>query len=115
MVLQYAKGGSFNNYINNDIINWFWSEKIKSIKEIIKGLKKIHENKIVTGNIILSFDNYYSIESENHTGNIQYMLNKVMPFVAPEALKGKPYTQAADLYNYVFYNNYKTTFCQLRS
>ncbi|GBC21504.2 hypothetical protein GLOIN_2v574542 [Rhizophagus irregularis DAOM 181602=DAOM 197198] len=69
MVLQYAKGGSFNNYINNDIINWFWSEKIKSIKEIIKGLKKIHENKIVTGNIILSFDNYYSIESENHTDN----------------------------------------------
>jgi serine/threonine protein kinase len=43
----------------------------------------------------------------------------VMPFVAPEVLKGKPYSQAADIYSfwydYVFCSNYKTTFCQLCS
>uniref|UniRef100_U9SNN2 Protein kinase domain-containing protein n=1 Tax=Rhizophagus irregularis (strain DAOM 181602 / DAOM 197198 / MUCL 43194) TaxID=747089 RepID=U9SNN2_RHIID len=120
IVLKYAKGGSFNNYINNDIINWFWSEKLKALKHIIKGLKKFHKNKIVhhnfhTGNILLSFIDYYSIESENYIGNIyvsdmgsceeisnidETKIYGVMPFVAPEVLKGKPYTQAADIYSF---------------
>ncbi|CAB5376958.1 unnamed protein product [Rhizophagus irregularis] len=90
------------------------------VLQYAKGLKKIHKNKIVhhnfhTGNILLSFIDYCSIESENHIGNIyvsdmgsceeisnidETKFYGVMPFVAPEVLKGKPYTQAADIYSF---------------
>jgi serine/threonine protein kinase len=91
-----------------------------ALRNIIKGLKKIHENKMVhrdfhTGNILMSFDGGYFGNSGNpssrlyisdmglsgEVGNIdETKIYGVMPFVAPEVLKGKPYTQAADVYSF---------------
>jgi serine/threonine protein kinase len=119
MVLQYAKGGNYNDYISSNIINWAWKERLKELHDIIKGLKKIHENKIVhrdfhTGNILSLIDDYYA-NSSNPYGSIyisdmglcgdvsnteETKIYGVMPFVAPEVLKGKPYTQAADIYSF---------------
>ncbi|CAB4431919.1 unnamed protein product [Rhizophagus irregularis] len=120
MVLQYAMGGNFDNYIN-DIINWFWFEKLMVLDNIIKGLKKIHENKMVhrdfhTGNILASlipnaifalsgnYENEIYISDMGlcgEVGNIdETKIYGVMPFVAPEVLKGKPYTQVADIYSF---------------
>jgi serine/threonine protein kinase len=90
------------------------------LNNIIKGLKKIHENKMVhrdfhTGNILISFDHAYYGNSGNplsifyisdmglcgEVGNMdETNIYGVMPFVAPEVLKGKPYTQAADVYSF---------------
>ncbi|POG77067.1 kinase-like domain-containing protein, partial [Rhizophagus irregularis DAOM 181602=DAOM 197198] len=82
------------------------------------GLKNIHENKMVhrdfhTGNILLSIN--YGYENEGNSVTDIYIsdlglcgeannidktkIYGVMPFVAPEVLKGKPYTQAADIYS----------------
>jgi serine/threonine protein kinase len=91
------------------------------VSEIAGGLKRIHRNKVVhrdfhTGNILVSIDNnsYYNI-SGNHSSNIyisdmglcgevsnidKTKIYGVMPFVAPEVLRGKPYTQAADVYSF---------------
>ncbi|EXX65131.1 Ste20p [Rhizophagus irregularis DAOM 197198w] len=120
IVLQYANGGNFDNYIN-DIINWFWFEKLIALKNIIKGLKKIHGNKMVhrdfhTGNILTSFDLDSCYELSCNTASDIYISDMglcgeisnigqtkiygVMPFVAPEVLKRKPYTQAADIYSF---------------
>ena len=112
MVLKYANNGSF--IINK---NWFWFEKLNTLKKIINGLKKIHENNMVhrdfhTGNILMSLKGSWYTDSGNLT-NIIYISDMglcgevgntdetkiygVMPYVAPEVLRGKPYTQAADI------------------
>ncbi|RGB22451.1 kinase-like domain-containing protein, partial [Rhizophagus diaphanus] len=88
--------------------------------KIVVGLKIIHENKVVhrdfhTGNILVSTSYIYNISSGNSASNIyisdmglcgevsnidKTKIYGVMPFVAPEVLRGKPYTQAADVYSF---------------
>ncbi|CAB5380281.1 unnamed protein product [Rhizophagus irregularis] len=121
IVLEYANGGNLNNCSNNIIRNYHWNEKLDVLGDIVKGLKKIHENKVVhrdfhTGNILLSIKNNSTYSrSGNHLGDIyisdmglcgevsntdKMKIYGVMPFVAPEVLRGKPYNQAADIYSF---------------
>ncbi|UZO14493.1 uncharacterized protein OCT59_005950 [Rhizophagus irregularis] len=118
MIFQYANGGKLDDYIGNHVADWSWEERLKALNNIIKGLRKIHENKMVhrdfhTGNILSSFNGYngYSNPDSNICisdmglcGEVSNINEKniygVMPFVAPEVLKGKPYTQTADIYSF---------------
>ncbi|GBC38007.2 kinase-like domain-containing protein [Rhizophagus irregularis DAOM 181602=DAOM 197198] len=77
MVLQYANIGNLNSY-NNINRNWNWEEKLLILKDIIKDMG-------LCGDVS-------NIDETNTYG--------VMPYVAPEVLKGKPYTQAADIYSF---------------
>jgi len=91
------------------------------ISGISNCLRKIHENKVVhcdfhTGNILVSFDDSsYDTNSGDSSSNIyisdmrlcgevsnigKTKIYGVMPFVAPEVLRGKPYNQAADVYSF---------------
>ncbi|PKC59868.1 hypothetical protein RhiirA1_468827 [Rhizophagus irregularis] len=116
MVLEYAEGGNFNNWMNKNYRNFSWLSKINTLYNISNGLKEIHQKKIVhrdlhTGNILFfindisMFDcNMLSISDMGLCGevdNIDKMkIYGVMPYVAPEMLRGKPYTQAADIYSF---------------
>jgi serine/threonine protein kinase len=112
MVLYYAKDGSLNNW-NNWIKNErsSWMNDIYTLKWIIRGLREIHEKKMVhrdfhIGNILLEGDDSaISFISDmglcGEVGNIDdSKIYGVMPYVAPEVLRGKPYTQAADVYSF---------------
>jgi serine/threonine protein kinase len=90
------------------------------LRKIVEGLKKIHDNKVVhhdfhTGNILMSFDDDFISTYGNsmcdvyisdmglcgEVNNIdETKIYGVMPFVAPEVLRGNPYTQAADMYSF---------------
>ncbi|POG77064.1 kinase-like domain-containing protein, partial [Rhizophagus irregularis DAOM 181602=DAOM 197198] len=94
--------------------------KLSLLRDIIKGLKKIHENGIVhhdfhTGNILISLTHNKEYFSEHPISNvyisdmglcreadnaIETKIYGVMPYMAPEVLRGKPYTQAADIYSF---------------
>ena len=57
MVLDYAEGGNFNNWININYKDFDWKCKISVLKNIINGLREIHQKQIVhrdfhTGNIL---------------------------------------------------------------
>ena len=109
MVLQYAEGGSFNNWIKRDND---WSHDVLTLKSIIAGLGKIHEKNMVhqdfhIGNILLLYIKNGCVSRITdmglcgEVGNIDSTkIYGVMPYVAPEVLRGKPYTQAADIYSF---------------
>ncbi|GBB85842.1 hypothetical protein RclHR1_01230005 [Rhizophagus clarus] len=114
MVLQYARGGNFNNWLNNNYKNFNWSSKLKVLNNIIKGLKEIHEKQMIhcdfhTGNILFK-DTYYWATSNyisdmggscGETENVDKTeIYGVMPYVAPEVLRGSTYTKAADIYSF---------------
>jgi serine/threonine protein kinase len=130
IVLEYAEGGSFNNYLNKNYENFNWFNGLKALTNIIIGLNKIHQKQMVhrdfhIGNILFTCnnnndDNYYNacISDMGLCKNINDVnesnIYGVMPYVAPEVLKGKPYTQAADIYSfgmiYVCCSYWKATF-----
>jgi serine/threonine protein kinase len=114
MVLDYAKGGNLYHWISKYYNNINWSCKINILLRIINGLKEIHQKNLVhhdfhTGNILsttTSLDDGFSlcISDMGLCGEIDNMdetnVYGVMPFVAPEVLRGYPYTQAADIYSF---------------
>ncbi|GET02080.1 kinase-like domain-containing protein [Rhizophagus clarus] len=116
-VLQFTEGGNFNYWINtNNNSKYFnWLIKLKVLDNTIKGLDEIHQKKMVhsdlhTGNIL--FKEIYWVSSSASTyisdvgfcGNIgnedESKIYGVMPYLAPEVLRGNPYTQAADIYSF---------------
>ncbi|CAB5385422.1 unnamed protein product [Rhizophagus irregularis] len=114
MVLQYAKEGNFNRWINKNYEYFNWRDKLSALLNIINGLKEIHQKSIVhrdfhTGNIlflseIYNFGNCISISDMGlcgEVGNIdENKIYGVMPYVAPEVLRRKPYIQESDIFSF---------------
>ncbi|RGB29904.1 kinase-like domain-containing protein [Rhizophagus diaphanus] len=118
MVLDYAKGNDFNHWMIKNYEYFDWQNKLVLLFNVIRGLKEIHQRNMVhhdfhTGNILLcvSFllesiitDDDILISDMGLSGNIgdtnQDNVCGIMPYVAPEVLKGIPYTQAADIYSF---------------
>ncbi|EXX69300.1 Rad53p [Rhizophagus irregularis DAOM 197198w] len=114
MVLDYAEGGNLYNLVNKHYKKFDWTYNIEALTSIITGLKEIHDNQMVhrdlhTGNILsISADLEILVsmcisdmglcgKSDNIDKTNIY---GVMPYVAPEVLRGNPYTQAADIYSF---------------
>src|SRR2546423_9536486 len=106
MVLYYAEGGSFNNWMKT---SESYYDDMKTLKWIIQGLGKIHEKNMVhrdfhIGNILLDGNIGSYISDMGLCGDVANIdatkIYGVMPYVAPEVLRGKLYTQAADIYSF---------------
>jgi serine/threonine protein kinase len=109
MVLGYAENGDCKNWINKNYGDFTWVKKLDLLYHIIIGLKVIHQKQIVhrdfhTGNILLGreytdvFISDMGLCREVHDID-QNNIYGVIPYVAPEVLKRKSYTQAADIYS----------------
>ncbi|CAG8754370.1 8852_t:CDS:2, partial [Racocetra fulgida] len=92
-------------------IDWF--EKLRILMEAANGLKTIHSAGLIhrdfhTGNILVSYDNSIYIsdlglscyEDKNTTNSVNSGIFGVLPYIAPELLKGYPYTFASDIYSF---------------
>ena len=116
IVLDYAEGGNFYDQLKKNYDQFDWILKIYSLYSIIKGLEIIHEKNMVhrdfhTGNLLARnklltcAENSVNISDMGLCGEISNIKDEtniygVMPYVAPEVLKGKAYTQAADIYSF---------------
>ncbi len=112
--MKYAKNGNLKKDLSN-IIKSKWVVKLKKIYDIISGLDKIHQQKLIHcdfhhGNILLEPYNL-SISDLGLCKPVEYFQRSskndddiygVLPFVAPEVLRGKPYTLASDILYIVF-------------
>ncbi|CAB4441589.1 unnamed protein product [Rhizophagus irregularis] len=88
IVLEYAEGGNFNNWMNNN--SKIFLGNILFFTNSIKGIN------IFGGNIFIS-DMGLCGEVDNTDKTKIY---GVMPYVAPEVLRGMPYSQSADIYSF---------------
>ncbi|RGB26850.1 kinase-like domain-containing protein [Rhizophagus diaphanus] len=116
IVIEYADGGSYNNWISINYKDFNWRNKIQTLLSIIEGLKGIHKKQKVhhdfhTGNILFITKNLNNLnrkslfisdmglcEDVNNTSDVKTY--GVIPYIAPEVLRRKPYTQAADIYSF---------------
>src|SRR5256886_2504111 len=115
MVLGYADNGSLRNYLDTNYDKLSWETKFLNLWNIAFGLHHIHEKELIHRDLhignILSFSytttritdmglckpaDYNKLENTNNNNNVF----GVLPYLAPEILRGQNYTKAADVYSF---------------
>ncbi|RHZ35955.1 protein kinase [endosymbiont GvMRE of Glomus versiforme] len=116
MVMDYIKDGDLRKFLKNNQLSF--PERLDQLRRIADGLKDIHKEGLLhrdfhTGNILNRND---SIKSRNVNDVKCYITDLglcrpaseadqqktygVLPYMAPEYLRNKQYTQAADIYSF---------------
>ena len=109
MVMEYIKNGSMSQYLKSNYTKLRLYNKLRLLHDIARGLKDIHNQGFVhkdlhSGNI-LNYDGFscyitdlglckpVDVQDEKK-------IHGVLPYVAPEVLRGKTYTKSADIYSF---------------
>jgi serine/threonine protein kinase len=112
MVMDYIKNGSIHQFLKNNYNRLKLYEKLILIWNIANGLREIHDKGFIHKNLhssnILSHDSVKCYISDlglcepvnEQTKDDEKRIYGVLPYVAPEVLKDKTYTQAADIYSF---------------
>ncbi|RGB31952.1 kinase-like domain-containing protein [Rhizophagus diaphanus] len=113
MMVMDLKDGSLRQHLNNNFISLSWKQKLCSLTVITLGLKDIHDEGLIhhdfhCGNILSDFKEcaYVTDLGLCQPANVKSPQNSnkkiygVLPYIAPEVLRGKEYTQASDIYGY---------------
>ncbi|RHZ67608.1 hypothetical protein Glove_300g12 [Diversispora epigaea] len=109
VVMNYAKYGSLRKVLNNKFEKLSWRRKSWILSDIVMGLKNIHEMGLMhkdfhPGNIVnpaltLSYITDFGL-CKPVTKNDPEKIYGVIPYMAPETLSRKEYTQASDIYSF---------------
>jgi serine/threonine protein kinase len=109
VVMQYANKGNLRRNLMK-IVKKNWKQKLNMLYKIIYGLKIIHEQNLVhcdfhDGNILNHNDDGIYISDLGLCQPVKSFLKQhdiygVIPFMAPEVLRGKSYTPASDMYSF---------------
>ncbi|GBC18371.1 kinase-like domain-containing protein [Rhizophagus irregularis DAOM 181602=DAOM 197198] len=110
-VMDYANKGNLRGNLTRIVKN-NWIQRLYMLYEIISGLNDIHKQNLIhcdlhDGNILNHNENTDKIYISD-LGLCQpaksflkkYDIYGVIPFMAPEVLRGKSYTRASDIYSF---------------
>ncbi|GBC19314.1 uncharacterized protein OCT59_024639 [Rhizophagus irregularis] len=111
-VMKYANKGKLRRNLAK-VIEMNWKQRLCILYKIISGLHEIHNQNLI--HCVLSDANILVHKGEEDKENTFFIggfglcqpvsfkkgdIFGVMPFVAPELFKGKPYSQASDIYSF---------------
>ncbi|CAB5353551.1 unnamed protein product [Rhizophagus irregularis] len=112
VVMDYASKGNLRENLIR-VIKYNWKQKLYMLYEIITGLSDIHEQHLIhcdfhDGNILNHED---KSEDKLYVCDLglcqpvksllkEHSIYGVVPFMAPEVLRGKSYTPASDVYSF---------------
>jgi serine/threonine protein kinase len=108
MVLNYCKDGNLRNYYlnhHNDTYQFLYLSNIATGLLDIHNANKVHKD-FHSGNILHGISLYISdLGMCQPVNNEEQSVKKegvygVLPYMAPEVLRGHPYTKAADIYSF---------------
>jgi serine/threonine protein kinase len=112
IVMEYAKNGSLRQHLNFNFNSMEWRKKLDMLRRIAEGLDKIHKKGLIhhdfhSGNI-LEHSGYTFITDLGlcRPANVKSFQDEckelygVLPYIAPEVLRGKKYTQESDIYGF---------------
>ncbi|CAB5299557.1 unnamed protein product [Rhizophagus irregularis] len=108
-VMDYANKGNLRGNLTRIIEN-DWGQKLCMLYDIISGLNAIHKQNLIhrdfhDGNILNHDESKVYISDLGLCQPVKSLFEKhkiygVVPFMAPEVLRGKPYTSASDMYSF---------------
>ncbi|EXX63569.1 Kic1p [Rhizophagus irregularis DAOM 197198w] len=109
VVMDYANEGNLRGNLSK-IIKSDWNQKLYMLFEIISGLNDIHKQELIhcdfhDGNILNHNKGKIYISDLGLCKPVKSFLKKydiygVIPFMAPEILRGNSYTPASDIYSF---------------
>src|SRR5690242_11189805 len=99
--MDYIKGGNLQNYLNKNMLDF--EDKLYQLYTISYGLDSIHEKDLVhkdfhPGNILVNDMECYIIDlglSKPVSEVKKEGIYGILPYMAPEVLRGYQYTKAA--------------------
>ncbi|POG78622.1 kinase-like domain-containing protein [Rhizophagus irregularis DAOM 181602=DAOM 197198] len=113
MMVMELKDGSLRQYLNNYFISMNWNKKLHNLQGIASSLKDIHNKGLIhhdfhCGNILndehgtafvtdLGLCQPANVKSSQNSNKKIY---GVLPYVAPEVLRGNEYTHKSDIYGF---------------
>jgi serine/threonine protein kinase len=111
IVMEFAENGDLRRYLRNNEIKLFWRQKLDILQNIVAGLEIIHVSGMThrdlhTGNILLFKDFLYPSRitdlglSKQASGYKTEKVIGILPYIAPEVLNNRPYTEASDIYSF---------------
>jgi len=111
MVMHYMKHGNLRQFLKNNKLDF--KNKLSQLLDISEGLKSIHKRKlthrdfhlgnILRGHNVYCVNEYYITDlglSRNISEKGENKTYGVLPYVAPEVLRGELYTPSADIYSF---------------
>ncbi|GES73787.1 kinase-like domain-containing protein [Rhizophagus clarus] len=112
MMVMDLKERSLRHHLNINFNSLNWDDKISLLEDISCGLKDIHDSGLIhhdfhCGNLLNSNELAYITDlglcqpaNVKSSQNDNKKIYGVLPYVAPEILRGKDYTQESDIYGF---------------
>ena len=107
--MQYIENGSMSQYLKSNYNELDLYDKLSLLLNIVQGLKDIHNKGFVhkdlhSGNILIYDGSVCFITDLGLCKPVdeqdEKKIHGVLPYVAPEVLRGKTYTKSADIYSF---------------